>query len=322
MKTLAATFVLVLLAGLAAEPCCMVPKDYRGTISQSAQEAVLFHHDGREELILKINYKIAGDKSFDSAKGLAQDKLPDRFAWIITVPNEPDAYATADAKLFEEVFAWANPLVEPPKRGRGEKLDDPPAAKGGLEFGKAVKVGPYDIQPVRALGKEALEGLNAWLDKNGFPTEDAKHMEYFVERKFTFLCVKVVPPEGGKAVEAAGGVPPLHLSFKSASPYYPLRFSSRQGVFDVNLTMLTKADFDYEASDESLTKINWAEKDFRKNVAVKPDGFPKALQDAYAKTAFKDDAGAWKLNVLRTKQTNKGNAIAGWKEDVFFRTRG
>jgi hypothetical protein len=60
-------------------------------------------------------------------------------------------------------------------------------------------------------------------------------MEYFVENRFTFLCVKFSPPGKKATVEAESGVKPLHLSFKSPNPYYPLRFSSRQGAFDVNL---------------------------------------------------------------------------------------
>ena len=74
---------LLVFAGFStpAEPCCMVPAGYKGSITQSGQEAVIFHDNGREELILKINYRISGAE------------MPDRFAWIITVPNEPDAYA-------------------------------------------------------------------------------------------------------------------------------------------------------------------------------------------------------------------------------------
>ncbi len=285
----------------------MVPATYKGTISQSAQEAVLFHHDGREELILKINYKITGAT------------LPDRFAWVITVPNEPDAYAVADDKLFKEVFDWANPLLTPPTVSSRDSL----AAQGStkdLYIGQPVKVGPYEIQPVRALGKQALAGLNDWLQKNGFPAEDAKHMEYFVENQFTFLCVKFSPPANKQTVEASGGVPPLHLSFKSANPYYPLRFSSRQGVFDVNLYVLTKNEFDYKKSSDSLKRINWADTHFHRNIPVAPEWFPAALKAVYAKTRFKDDAGKWRLNVLRTTQTNKDNSIAKWTEDIFFKT--
>jgi hypothetical protein len=289
----------------------MVPADYEGTIQQSAQEAVLFHADGREELILKINYKITGET------------LPDRFAWVITVPNEPDQYDVADSNLFPEVFKWAQPRVEVPSRSKGENNANSGGLDNGLVIGKPVKVGPYEIQPVKALGKKALGKLNDWLDSKGFPKEDPKHMEYFVENKFTFLCVKFDPRKGQKTVDRAGGVPPLHLSFKSETPYYPLRFSSRQGVFDVNLYVLTKEEFDYRASNKSLQRINWhKDAKLRRNVKVKADSFPEPLAKVYEKSRFKKYTGKWYLNVLRTEQVNRGNAIAKWKTDIFFKTRG
>ena len=303
---------LMTLAGLtsSAEPCCMVPRGYKGSISQSAQEAILFYDQGREDLILKINYKISGEK------------MPDRFAWVITVPNEPDEYAVADPALFQEVHDWAMLLVKPPpppSRGYG-MAPTAKAAPEGLEFGRAVKVGPYDIQPVRALGREALAGLNEWLSSNGFPTEEPKHMEYFVDEKFTFLCVKVGPPEGKKAVDPAADLVPLHLSFRADQPYYPLRFSLRQGVFDVSLTLFTKDHFDYRASGETLRRLNWVDRNYLENVPVFSADFPATLKKAYEKSVFKDDRGRWHVNVLYARGVNQGNSIATWKTDIFFAT--
>ena len=113
----------------------------------------------------------------------------------------------------------------------------------------------------------------------------------------------------------------MQLSFKSETPYYPLRFSSRQGVFDVNLYVLTKNEFDYEKSSESLKKLRFKEGEYLPNVEVIPSAFPKALRSAYEKSAFRKDEGKWHLNVLRGSSVNRDNAIAQWKEDVFFRTR-
>ena len=308
MKAMIAASVLwlgVLVPLLDVEPCCMVPEKYEGSIHQSAQEAVLFHHDGREELFLKINYEITGKK------------MPDRFAWIVTVPNEPDSYAVADKDLFRDIFPWANSRAKKPTRSKS--MDKPQSL---LEFGKVARVGPYEIQPVRALGKEALTGLNRWLAKNGFPTEDPKHMEWFVENKFTFLCIKITPPGEGKNVDSAGEIPPLHLSFKSDTPYYPLRFSSRQGVFNLNLYVFTQDDFDYKASEKSLRQINWKGGKHLHNVPVKNADFPKTLKNAYAKTVFQNYKGDWKLNILRVRGVNRGNSIATWKDDLFFRTGG
>ena len=76
---------LTVLGAMGALACCMVPVSYKGRIGQDAQEAVLIHDGDREELVLRINYRITGGA------------MPDTFAWVITTPQEPDAYALADA---------------------------------------------------------------------------------------------------------------------------------------------------------------------------------------------------------------------------------
>ena len=122
-----------------------------------------------------------------------------------------------------------------------------------------------------------MTGLNEWLQKNGYPTEDPDHMKYFVENGFTFLCVKVSPAEGSKAVESFGKLPPLHLSFRSEKMYYPLRFSSRQGAFDLQLVTLTEKPIDYRASAESLRQLGWNDRSHRRNVGVSTGDLPPEL---------------------------------------------
>ena len=189
--------LIVCFAGGPALACCMLPAKSKGTIRQTAHDAVILYDAGREELVLRIGYAISGEA------------MPDNFAWVITVPNEPDAYAIADAKLLDEMFDLSETLR--PKKPKTKK----PGLKGGgggfgggggVELGKRVKVGPYDIQPVRGVGDNALTGLNSWLQTNGYPTEDPEHMKYFVDQKFTFLCIKIAAPEGETAVGAGGKV--------------------------------------------------------------------------------------------------------------------
>ena len=304
---------LPVIAPQQAKGCCMVPASYKGTISQSGQEGILFHKGDREELILRINYQIQGDTK------------PDRFAWVITVPEEPDRYGVADGELFEDMFDWAEkamfrkPLLPTKSAPRALKADSEKA--GGVELGKRVQVGPYDIQPVRARGADALGALNAWLKKNGFPTEDPGHMKYFIDKEFTFLAIKINPPKGEKTVRAGGDVEPLHLSFKSEKVYYPLRFSSRQGVFDLNLYVFTEEEFDYKASGDALKKINYSPpRRLKKNVDVALKDLPEKLRKqlmAKADGSVKEQTD-WKANLVRTKDTNSGDAIASWTEDVFF----
>ena len=170
------TWMMSLGIAGAALACCMVPATYKGSIGQEAQEAVLIHDEGREELVLRINYRIKGAT------------MPNQFAWVITTPVEPDAYALADAKLFEDMFDLAQRLAAPRSKSRsvGCAARAGSALPMGIELGKRVEVGPYDIQPVRGVGPLALKGLNTWLADNGFPTEPPDHMTYFVENGFTF----------------------------------------------------------------------------------------------------------------------------------------
>ena len=302
--------ICLLLIGFAGSPvlaCCMLPATYKGSIRQNDHEAVIIHHGGREELVLRIDYKITGKT------------MPDRFAWVITVPNEPDNYALADAKLFEEMFELSKKLRQPIKKKFGGGFGAGGAGGfGGVELGKQVTVGPYDIQPVRGVGANALTGLNAWLKAKGFPTEDPKHMQYFVDHQFTFLCVKIAPPKGKPAVGAGGKLPPLHLSFASAKPYYPLRFSSRQGVFGVNLHVLTRRTLNYRKSARVLRQINWTNQRDKRNARLYKQNMPDTLQKVFAKTRFKKDKKVWYYNCIRADQVNRDNAIAKWTTDVFL----
>ncbi|MEM7384220.1 MAG: DUF2330 domain-containing protein, partial [Verrucomicrobiota bacterium] len=167
------------------------------------------------------------------------------------------------------------------------------------------------------------EGLNSWLKKNGFPTEDPDHMKYFVEKGFTFLAIKVNPMKGESAVKKAGEAVPLHLSFRSEQPYYPLRFSSRQGQFDLNLYVFTSEKFDFRKSKGQLAKLNWNPPAHQKtNVKASSSDLPASLKEALEKAAPGiQHRKSWKANLIRTSRVNKGKSIAAWKEDVFFSTR-
>jgi hypothetical protein len=298
---------VISIGALAFVACCMVPVTYKGSIGQDAQEAVLIHDGDREELVLRINYRIKGDK------------MPDTFVWVITTPKEPDSYALADEKLFEDMFGLSQAMLVPVLRTKSRQMSD--AVPAGVELGKHVTVGPYDIQPVRGVGPQALKGLNKWLGDNGFPTEAPDHMTYFVENGFTFLCVRVIPSGKEKEVSGNGLLPPLHLSFETPVPYYPLRFSSRQGVFDVNLHVLTKGKLDYKASAATLAKLNWYSKHYKQNAKLSEKKMPDTLKKVFSKSAWKGDVGKWRYNNIRCSQVNKGNTIATWKEDISFVTK-
>lgn len=289
----------------------MLPRDFEGDISQNGQEAVIIHDGEREELILKINYKIEGRTK------------PDNFAWVITVPNEPEKYALVEGKIFEQMNKLSKSVLRPPrlyaKSIRRSSVDS--LSMGGVELGRRVQVGPYDIQPVRGVGENALLGLNNWLKDNKYPAEDPKHMEYFVRKNYTFLCVRITPKKGDRAVPTDGDLAPLHLSFKTPTPYYPLRFSSLQGVFDVNLHLLTKSKLDYKKSSRMLSQINWSSKNYKKNYKLQRLSQPSSLRTLLKKSLVNQTGTVWFYNNLKCSDVNQGGAISKWTDDVHFTTK-
>jgi len=313
-RVLIQTVVLGVLTSPLLTPlsaCMMLQDGYTGRISQNRHQAILIHQGDRQELILRVNYKITGSK------------LPSQFAWIITTPSEPTHFRVASSDSFHKIAPWARRALAPPKpKSLTRSLLQDDVAEGSVEppliFGKPAKVGPYDIQPVRARGLDALDALNTWLTKNGYPTEDPDHMRYFVENNFTFCCVRVAPAKGEASVAAKGDLAPLHLSFKSPKIYYPLLFSSRQGVFGVELFVLTEKPLDFGASRSTLQKLSWHPNTLRRNVRVQPHTFPYALHSIFKTSQVKTPLAGWHLNLLDCPQVNRGNAIAKWKEDVFL----
>ncbi|MFK7788545.1 MAG: DUF2330 domain-containing protein, partial [Phycisphaeraceae bacterium] len=223
------TLTLFFDAPKKADACCMVPVNYAGQIGQAEQQALLIHRDGIEDLILGITYEITPDE---------QGNLPEKLTWLIALPTEPleqDGYSLAEPGLFDELGELAyETLIQQVPRARNNDADGllladnapTAAANDSIELGRQVTVGPYDIQPVRGVGQNALDGLNGYLKKRGFPTEDPGHMAWFVEHGFTFLCIEVTPKKGEKTLSVGELLPPLRVRFETEYPYYPLRYSS------------------------------------------------------------------------------------------------
>ena len=296
------------LSVTATYACLHLAPTYKGAVGQNTQEAVLIHHNGREELVLGVKYEIEGSESAE------------KLAWVITVPNEPDAYNVADPKLFEEMFDFSRKLTPQPKSNTlgPIALGVQPA---GVELGKSAAVGPYDIQPVRGVGPDALQGLNDWMTKNGFSAFKASEMAYFVENKFTFLAVKINPAKNKKEVGKNGSLPPLHLSFATDRPYYPLRLSSGQGVFDLNLHILTKEkiDFSSDTNKEILDRLKHTNPMLPQNKTISRTAAPKTLQAVFNKSStMKGITGDWHYTNLSGIGLNEQNSISAWKTDIFF----
>jgi hypothetical protein len=227
--------VLSLAAAIAIAPaaytCIHPPRDFKGSIEQTAQSAVILWHAGRQELVLRNDYQITP----------ADDgQLPAAIAWVIPVPSVPDTYAIASRELFAELFTAFESLMidtDSPNDSRGGIKR---AQSNGIKLLPAESVGEYTIQPIKTIGEDGAVALNAWLRDNGFAEVPAAAMAYYVKRDWVWLAVKADLANGGGEIVRRGGLRPLRISFASKELIYPLLFSQHQGIFDVVLWVLTE----------------------------------------------------------------------------------
>src|SRR5262245_28803825 len=234
-------------AGRPVDACCMVPLSWHGDVDQADQNAVVLHHAGHEELVLRVSpfFQTADKQPLPDTA----DAMPPYVEWVVTVPSAPTEYHTVPAsiykdaddlvrgleKLAENQYAarsrWEWPELRVAKEAVVASAASLSAGAAGLEIGAPVRVGPYAITPVKVRGREALAALNAYLETRGFPKEDPRHMAWFVDRGFTFLCIHVTPPAGSKTLGRHLDLEPLAIGFETERPYYPAKFSRRQGAF-------------------------------------------------------------------------------------------
>ncbi len=206
MRTSTPRLALGLLVGLAllvapsppAEACLHPAGSGAKPVTQSGQQAIVLHDGKVEDLILRVDYE-----------GLDAPSL----AWVVPVPAVPTRYEALEPGLFDEVGRWVNLRREPARRPRSRrKRDGPtPASTPALTLLPEVKVGPFQIQPIKAQGPQAAAELNGWMTENGFAAIPDASLAYYVERSWTFLAIKIDPKAGG-AFDSRGGLSPLHLT--------------------------------------------------------------------------------------------------------------
>jgi len=330
-------FAVVPLSGTKqADGCCMPPANFPGGVGQSAQNGILIHRDGVEDLILQIAYEIEPGPN---------GELPEKLTWLIALPSEPledDGYALADPEVFSEVREIGRHLLvdyirEVPRAVPGTRsIDHAPEPTPEVELGRRVQIGPYDIQPIRGVGEHAFEGLNAWLGERGFPTESEEHMAWFTEHGFTFLAIEVTPGEGETTLSPGQPLPPLRVRFETEYPYYPLKYSSQQGDFELALTVLTDRAIDLGHSAAVLDAIGWINRPGSTEMAIRdiPYSVWKAPQmvrtgvllESYRPNEhFNAVAGEvlgqrenWHFAVFNARPNPPDRPITAWTGDCYF----
>lgn len=212
-------------------------------VRQAAQQALILHHKGVEDLFLKVDYR--GDSVSE-------------LGWIIPVPAAPDKYALADNRLFSELRRWTKlkrhtvqKILAKGRGGGGGRITK--RSKSPLRLLANTTVGPFQIQPIQAQGPAAVDALNGWMKKNRFETFKPEQLSYYIDRKWTFLAVRIAPKKGEKLGDS-GSLPPLRITFATERAVYPLKFSTHMGGFSAQVTLITADTLSKEAFNGARAK--------------------------------------------------------------------
>ncbi|MGV9451005.1 DUF2330 domain-containing protein [Streptomyces sp. NPDC003635] len=185
------------------------------------REEALVRWDGRREQIV-LRMTLAGDA--------------ERAAWIMPVPNRATV-RLGDPELFEALHSVTAPVTRvrhhfwphdddwPLTTGdRRHRHGPPPGARHRHPVGVVgrQRLGPFDVARLTATDPEALDG---WLDTNGFtlPPRMAAALRPYVDRHWEYVAVRLTPESAGDRL--TGALDPLHVTFASTGPVYPMRLS-------------------------------------------------------------------------------------------------
>ena len=323
------TSMVVIAPTSLSDGCCMAPESWQGQLGQKAQRGLILHRDGIQDLLLKIKPFFNGEEG-----------APPYMAWVITVPSRPLNYAAKEVGPIEEASAvsdrvqrlaewqWARrsrfdlTFLEKMFRGARDETASGVALHTsnahGLEIGTTRTVGPYTITPVHANNAHGVDALQNYLKENEFPAEDPEELRWFAARDFTFLCVRVQPPPNVTALAAEPELPPLAIRFQSDAPYYPAKYSARQGDFRLELILCTDRPLHRSALESNHTKLRARRSEFR-NPWISAAG----MKDVKTGLDALDEPGRWYVNRINSSGFNRQREdgsfpIHDWKDDVFF----
>jgi len=203
------------------------PDLFVGDLHEPAQRAVALHLDGKETLLLFVDYEGEAD----------------RLAWVVPTPGLPTV-GTAEPAIFDEVVryaedlrmrAWKRWIADARNRdtlGGGLAMDD-----GAVQLHETGTVGPYEFA---VLSSRDGESLAAWLGEHGYriPVEMAPVLQIYADEGWFFAAIQVQLTAGERVT-----LPPLQLVFETRSPVFPLRISAaNRGVTDVRLYLFRRPE--------------------------------------------------------------------------------
>ncbi|MGP4115462.1 DUF2330 domain-containing protein [Streptomyces sp. 4N509B] len=190
------------------------------------QETSLVRWDGeRQDIVMSLT--VGGDAT--------------EAAWIMPVPGRAEV-SLGEEELFDDLWQVTRPVERErsyfwPREGDWPRSEDgdggagaapPPGEDGAPEVDVVSRdrLGPFDVARLTATDPAALEG---WLADNGFslPDDLAEALGPYVAQRWEYVAVRLAPAadEGEREVVLGGTLDPIHLSFATDEPVYPMRLS-------------------------------------------------------------------------------------------------
>lgn len=301
------------------EACLHPAKEFKYPIKAGSQRGLVMFHNGKQHLVVAPSYNIEG---VPEAK-IKNDAIEgfNSLAMIIPVPNLPESYAEADAKLFTELDEFTAPQEVPDERdgklgrngAKGHGEDD----QNGATFYEAVKAGAYTIQPIKANGEKGGIELNGWLDQNGFGAIREDLLKYYMDNNFYWLAVKL---NADKGLPVSGNLKPLHLTVATEKPFFPLKIRAGEGQFDAELWVICAEKIDLEKTKAfGLRTAEQRDLDFvQKNRTLEPGKLPENTKAIWNK--FEMLKSPAEINCYRFYGAglNKDGSLAKLEQDLIF----
>jgi len=174
------------------------------------QLAMIVFDDMVEKIIFQIDYE-----------GDAED-----FAWVVPVPGYPKLFSVED-----DIFYELHKLTQPPPPssfgcGWGAGVPTSGLEDEGVHVWEENQVGIYHTTTLSATDPNSLV---AWLNDNGyaFPAEGQEILDYYVQRSWFFVAMKIQHEETMKISENyTGAIQPIGIMFFSDEMIYPLKIST------------------------------------------------------------------------------------------------
>ena len=230
----------------------------------------------------------------------------------------------AENELFVDLQQWVNlervrATLKSARKSKSKSKSAVPRNSSPIRFLPPTKVGPFEIQPIKATGSGAVDALNKWMKEHHFDSFTAEQLGYYIDRDWTFLAVRIIP-EDTPTLQDSGSIPPLHIQFKSKEAVYPLNYSTHMGVFSSQITLITteklsKADFEgarcqgFEVVNDDYYPhyLYHSSGSLRARGEFTLDQAPESLQ-TILKERF-SDIQKFHTSVLLNESVNKGKSV-------------